>query len=282
MPEPTSPVPVSAPVAHGTARLLPDVDRPGGWLLTVADAPQSYVDLADPGHLEFEYVRRLGHVLDTAAAPGRPLDLLHLGGGALTLPRYAAHTRPGSRQLVAEDDAPLAELIADRLPPPDGVTVATADASAVLAGASPASADVVIADVYRGARAPAALSTLGHVRAVARVLRPGGRYAANLADAAPFGFLRSQLATAAREFPELSLIAEPAVLRGRRFGNTVLLAGRTPLPVAALARACAADPFPARVVHGPALAEFIGDAAWVPDEAARPSPEPPPGAFTVG
>ncbi|WP_031094165.1 spermidine synthase-like protein, partial [Streptomyces sp. NRRL S-15] len=96
------PIPVIRETDCGTARLLPDVDRDRAWLLTVDGAPQSYVDLDEPEHLEFEYVRRLGHVVDRAGAPGAPLDVVHLGGGALTLPRYVAATRPGSRQDVAE------------------------------------------------------------------------------------------------------------------------------------------------------------------------------------
>ena len=79
------PIPVTRDVDHGTAKLMPDVDRKRAWLLTVDGAPQSYVDLDEPAHLEFEYARRLGHVLDTVAVPGIPLDVLHLGGGALTL-----------------------------------------------------------------------------------------------------------------------------------------------------------------------------------------------------
>lgn len=97
-------IPVSRAIDQGTAKLMPDVDRERAWLLTVDGAPQSYVDLDEPTHLEFEYVRRLGHVLDTVAEPGRALDVLHLGGGALTLPRYVAATRPGSRQEVVEYD----------------------------------------------------------------------------------------------------------------------------------------------------------------------------------
>jgi len=61
------------------AELLPDPDRPRAWTLLLDGTPQSHVDLDDPEHLEFEYVRRLGHVVDLAAAPGRPLRVLHLG-----------------------------------------------------------------------------------------------------------------------------------------------------------------------------------------------------------
>lgn len=46
-------VPVLRAVDGGTARLLPDIDRERAWLLTVDGAPQSYVDLDDPTHLEF-------------------------------------------------------------------------------------------------------------------------------------------------------------------------------------------------------------------------------------
>ncbi|MET9972457.1 spermidine synthase-like protein, partial [Streptomyces sp. NPDC006356] len=84
----SEPIPVTRSVDYGTAKLMPDVDRERAWLLTVDGAPQSYVDLDEPEHLEFEYARRLGHVLDTVAEAGRALDVLHLGGGALTLPRY--------------------------------------------------------------------------------------------------------------------------------------------------------------------------------------------------
>ncbi|MEV7903327.1 spermidine synthase [Streptomyces anulatus] len=278
------PIPVIREVDCGTARLLPDVDRDRAWLLTVDDAPQSYVDLDDPTYLEFEYVRRLAHVVDGAAGPGTPLDVLHLGGGALTLPRYVAATRPGSRQDVVEADRGLLRLVRDHLSLPDGsgVRLHAADARERLEAAPPASADLLVADVFGGSRVPAHLTSIEYAGAVGRALRGDGIYAANLADSAPFAFLRSQLANFAAVFPELALIGEPAVLRGRRFGNVVLLASYAPLDVAPLVRACAADAFPARVTHGPALTRFIGGARPVADLDAVASPEPPAGAFSVG
>ncbi|MDH6544649.1 SAM-dependent methyltransferase [Streptomyces sp. SPB4] len=277
-------IPVIREVGQGTAKLMPDVDRERAWLLTVDGAPQSYVDLDEPEHLEFEYVRRLAHVLDCAAGPGAALDLLHLGGGALTLPRYAAASRPGSRQTVVEFDGALVELVAEHLPLAAGadVSVHTADARSWLAGAPERSADVIVADVFGGSRVPAQLTSVEYAREAARVLRPGGLYAANLADGAPFAFLRSQLANFGAAFGELALIAEPGVLRGRRFGNAVLLASDAPLPVAGLARRCAGDAFPARVEHGEALARFVGGAGSVADADAVASPEPPEGAFSLG
>ncbi|MGW0996404.1 spermidine synthase [Streptomyces sp. NPDC002520] len=277
-------IPVTRTVDHGTAKLMPDVDRERAWLLTVDGAPQSYVDLDDPAYLEFEYARRLGYALDSVAEVGRPLDVLHLGGGALTLPRYVTATRPGSRQDVVEADKGLLELVVEYLPLPKGAGVAlhAADARAWLEAAPDDSADVLIADVFGGSRVPAHLTSLAYAREAERVLRPDGVYLANLADAAPFGFLRSQLANLAALFEELALIAEPGVLRGRRFGNAVLVASHRPLDTAALARRTAADAFPARVEHGPALRQFIGSARPVDDTDAVPSPEPPDGAFGIG
>ncbi|ELS51642.1 spermidine synthase [Streptomyces viridochromogenes] len=280
----SEPVPVTRSVDYGIAKLMPDVDRNRAWLLTVDGAPQSYVDLDEPSYLEFEYARRLGHVLDTVAEPGRALDALHLGGGALTLPRYLAATRPGSRQDVVEADRGLLELVEEHLPVPDGdgILLHAGDARAWLEAAPDDSADVLVADVFGGSRVPAHLTSIGYVRQAERVLRGSGVCLANLADAAPFAFLRSQLATYASLFEELVLIAEPGVLRGRRFGNAVLVASHHPLDTAALARLTASDAFPARVEHGPGLRDFIGGARPVRDEDAVPSPEPPDGAFSIG
>ncbi|MFJ4923115.1 spermidine synthase [Streptomyces sp. NPDC088725] len=278
------PIPVIRAVDHGTAKLLPDVDRERAWLLTVDGAPQSYVDLDEPTHLEFEYVQRLAHVIDHAAPTGDPLAVLHLGGGACTLPRYVAATRPGSAQTVVDSDAALLELVAEHLPMPADadITVYGTDARRWIETAPDGSADVLVADVFGGSRVPAALTSVEYARQTARVLRTGGIYAANLADGAPFGFLRSQLATFAAAFTELALIAEPSVLRGRRFGNAVLLASHTPIDTVELARRTASDAFPARVEHGKALRRLIGDAAVVRDAGAVPSPRPPEGAFSIG
>ncbi|MEE4543864.1 fused MFS/spermidine synthase [Streptomyces sp. V4-01] len=280
------PIPVTRDVDLGTARLLPDVDRARAWLLTVDGAPQSYVDLDDPEHLEFEYVRRLAYAVETAF--DAPVAAVHLGGGAMALPRRLARSLPGSRQDVVEVDRGLSELVARYLPlDDDTITVHAQDARTWLAAAPDASADLIVADVFGGSRVPAHLASVEFARHAARVLRPGGLYLANLADAAPFAFLGGQLATVREAFGgpaagDLCLLAEPGVLRGRRFGNAVLAASRgaLPLPLDALARRCAADAFPCRVVHGPALQALVGSPVY--DASATPSPVPPEGAFTVG
>ena len=272
---------MSAPVDGGTAELVPDRDRPRAWSLLIDGAPQSHVDLDDPAHLDFSYQRRLGHVIDLAAPAGRPLRVLHLGGGALTLPRYVAATRPRSTQQVIEWDAALVDLVRRELPLDRAwrIRVRGGDARAGLARLPEGWADLVIADVFGGARTPGHLTSLEFLDEVRRVLRPQGWYAANLADGGRLAFLRSQVATARARFAHCCLAADPAVLRGRRFGNAILLACDAELPFGELTRRVATDPHPGRVEHGRLLDDFTGGAAPVTDATAADSPLPPPSAF---
>lgn len=279
----SAPVVVRADVDHGRAEMVRDPDRPQAWTLMLNGTAQSHVDLDDPEHLEFEYVRRIAHVADLVEDPGRPLRALHLGGGAWTLARYLAATRPGSSQLVVELDAALVELVRHHLPgpgPDDGLDVRAGDARAVLGDLPPGGYDLVVLDAFSGARTPAQVTSAEFLAAVRRVLAPGGTYVVNLADGAPWPFLPGQVATAAAAFTHLAVVASPEVLRGRRFGN-VVLAGRGPaagpLPIASLTRRAAADPFPARVLDDEQTRALAGDAAVVTDRTATPSPRPPAG-----
>ena len=285
--------PFRRPVDSGMAELLLDADRPGAWMLLVDDVPQSHVDLDDPEYLDFDYVRRLGHLADLAAPPGQPLRVLHLGGGGLTLARYVAATRPGSSQLAVESDAALVALVRRWLPLDqparrDGgrtgagrVRIRVGDARAVLALLPAASFDLVVADLFAGARTPAHLTSAEFAAAAAQVLAPAGCYAVNVADGPPLGYARAQVATVGSVFAQVCLIADPGVLRGRRFGNLVLAAAQDELPLAGLARRAAGDPFPGRLVHGADLDRFAAGAKPVTDANAQPSPVPPPDVFAT-
>ena len=274
---------VVMPEPEVSPELLADADRAGGWMLMAGGVPQSYVDLADPRHLELEYMRRLGHLADLAAPAGAPLRVLHLGGGGLTLARYVAATRPGSRQVAVEADAEVVALVRRRLPLEQSgagarrVSVRVADARAVLEQVPAGSFDLVVADVFTGARTPARLTTAEFTRAAAQALAPAGIFAVNIGDGPGLAHARRRVATVRSVLDHACMIAETAVLRHRSFGNLVVAASRRELPGAELARLAAADPFPAEVVEGDALDEFAAGAEPITDVSAVPSPAPPPG-----
>jgi spermidine synthase len=264
--------------------VLGDLDRPGAFMLLVGGVAQSHVDLEDPRHLELEYMRRIGHLVDLAAPAGVPLRVLHLGAGALTLARYVAATRPGSRQVAVEADAEVAALVRERLPlsqaEADAIEVRVADARAVVEQVPAGSFDVLVADVFAVGQTPAHVTSAEFTAAPARALAPGGLYAVNVGDGPPLAHARGRMAAVRSVFRHTCVIAETAVLAGTIFGNLVVAAADHPLPVADLAARAASDPSPAQVVADAALDLFLAGSAPITDAHAEPSPLPPPDAFT--
>jgi len=255
-----------------------------GSELVVDGTPQSHVDLDDPTHLHFEYVARMGAVIDRLRMPGQPLTAVHLGAGALTLPRYVEATRPGSRQQVIELEPALWDLVRENLPLPRGaaIRVRIGDARAGL-GRLPAglrgAVDLLVSDVYSGAQTPAHLTTVEFYREAAALLAPDGVLLVNVSDGPGLAFARRQVATVREVLPEVIVLAEVQVLKGRRFGNLVVAASAAPLPVEWLPRLMAAGPHPAKVAQGAEIDEFIRDARPATDADATPSPKPSASIF---
>jgi len=90
---------------------------------------------------------------------------------------------------------------------------------------------------------------------------------------------RGRVAAVRSVFAHVCVLAEPAVLRGRRFGNLVVVASDRELPVSGLSRRIAADPFPARLMEGATLDRFVAGCAPIVDATAEPSPVMPPEVF---
>lgn len=276
--------------AGGTVQFLADADRPGGWLLLIDRIRQSYVDLDDPTYLDFEYTQWFADVVDLL--PAGPLTVTHVGGGACTMVRYVAATRPGSTQIVLEPDERLTALVRARLPFARGTKVRIRPVGGALGVTAlrDASADALLLDAFAGGRVPPELTTAEFLAEAARVLTPSGVFLANVADGGPpaggrgesLTYTRRLVAALSTVFPSVLVRADPAVLKGRRFGNVVLAASAGELPVSELARRAAGAMFPQRVVSGAELASLVR--AVAPLTAADPmrSPEPPDEMWRVG
>lgn len=269
------------------AVIEPDRFVPGSFQLVVDGTPQSHVSLDDPGALFFEYIARMGNVIDLIGLPGEPITAVHLGAGAMTLPRYIAATRPGSRQQVVELESDLVDFVRENLPLPRGaqIRVRHGDARQVL-GKFPAglrgSVDLLVIDIFSGARTPAHVTSLEFFREATSLLAPTGIVLVNVADGPPLGFARGQVATLNAAVEHVAALAETQVLKGRRFGNLVLVGSNAPLPLDWLPRLLAGGPHPAKAVAGSELTNFVAGASIVTDATSVKSPPPSRGIFQTG
>lgn len=251
-------------------------ERPNAYVLHVDGADQSHVDLDDPTRLAFDYVRRMGDVLDAWEPAAEPLRIVHVGGAAMTLPRYVTVTRPRSSQIVLEPAVELTELVRSQLPLPrrSGIKVRPVDGRAGTAALREHSADVMILDAFDGSRVPADLVTTEYFASVSRALTGSGWFLLNLTDRAPFPWTRRVLAGLRTCFPDLMVSAEPATLRGRRFGNLLVVASRALVPVAELRARAASSAAPYRVLDAAQISSSLGGGAPFTDADTRPSPLP--------
>lgn len=234
-------------------------ERAGGFVLRHDGRDQSHVDLDDPTYLAFDYVRRMGDVVDAVAEPGAPLRVVHVGGAGMTLARYVAATRPSSPQVVLEPDAEVTELVRAELPLPrrSGIKVRPVDGRSGVAALRDGQADLLVLDAYADGLVPADLLTREHFQDVARVVG-AGTYLLNLSDRAPFAHSRRVVAGLRESFAHLALGAEPATLRGRRDGNLMVLASTAPLPLEALRLRAQASPAPYRVLDAGMVSDSFG------------------------
>lgn len=268
------------------ASIEPDPYQDGAFILDVDGTPQSHVFIDDPSELFFEYIRRIGHVIDVVAPAGEPVTAIHLGGGALTLPRYINATRPGSRQQVIELEQDLIDFVREHLPLAKNsqIRIRYGDAREVmnkLPAGLKGSVDMMIVDVFSGARTPAHVTSVEFYREVAEFLKPSGVLIINVADGPGLAFARSQAATVQAVLPHVVALADTQVLKGRRFGNVVLAASIQDSFTQWLPRLLAGGPHPAKAVAGAEMTQFIGSAPIVMDATAVPSPTPNKTLFQI-
>ncbi|MFI5955557.1 spermidine synthase [Cryptosporangium sp. NPDC051539] len=271
------PAPGTHHLTDVTAEIVQDLDADNGWMLLLDGVPNSYLNLDDPTHLEFEYQQWMGRAVDLHKPGTEPLSFVHVGGGACAFPRYVAATRENARQLVAEYNPELIALIREvfgiRTGP--GLRIRAGDGRDVVAGQRSASADVLVRDAFIGPIVPPHLTTVEFMADVARVLRPDGLYLANVTDGPPLGLARAEVATARATFEHVAIVSETPVLKGRRYGNLTLIASPAPLPTLELARLLARSVAPTRVLHGDELTRFAAGAAVTTDDSPL-VPLPPP------
>ena len=248
-----------------------DPMRGSGRTLVLDGLRHSYVDLADPTHLEFEYVRALAAVSETQLAPApAALRAHHLGGGGMTFPRYLEHVRPGTDSVVSEIDPGVVTLDEQRLglETDGGIEVRVEDGRRGLERLPTDDRDLVVGDAFGGVSVPWHLTTQETVEEVQRVLDAEGVYAANLIDHGPLAFARAAVATLAATFDHVALVSDAETLDRADGGNMVAVASDRPLDVGALEQALARHGTGWAAVSGRALAAWVGGAEVLTDDHA--------------
>ena len=259
----------------GDCELIADQDNSTGWLLKINGVMSSHIDLADPLFLDFEYMRWMAALIESRWPPSAAHKLrgLHLGGGACSMARYFSAAYPDARQVVVELDGKLAEYVRGwfDLPKAPLLRIRVGEARAVTETLTAQTRDFIIRDVFAGAFTPRPLTTAEFTAHAKRVLAPGGLYVANSGDAPDLKNAREDAATIAAAFKHTVIIADPAMLKGRRYGNMVMAGSDAPF---------GDDPKLRRRLLGGAVPAHLWDDAQVRAFAAgapvRHDPPPPP------
>lgn len=250
--------------AYYCARVDADgLNCPDGLTLYLDTLRHSCVYPEEPTRLGYSYARRFADVLRAAAGPDRePLDVLHVGGGGFTLPRYVSAAHPGSTGMVLELDQVLVDIAREELgfvDSPD-TRVLVGDARTGIRTLPDDSYDVVLGDAFGGLAVPWHLTTTQWLAEVDRVLTPTGVYAVNVIDRPPLAFARSHAAAMAQVFDHVTVYVPVGVVEGAARGNVVLIGSPAPLPLVASAGN--------ELLTGGAAADFIGDATPLTDDYA--------------
>jgi hypothetical protein len=217
----------------------------------------SYVDLADPTHLEFAYLRWMRIVLRVAGAR----RVLHVGGGACALARALAAEDPGGRQLVCEVDASVLALAREHLglSHQHGLEVRHAEGRACIASQGDKSWDAVVIDAFIDATLPRSLIT---VEALGDAARVAPLTLINVADDRAGTELSTVAAGLADAYPQVWAVGAPS-------GNIVLAGDAANVDADRVATQATADPAPAWLTPPGEIAQLIAGISPLRDSGAR-------------
>lgn len=247
-----------------------DHNRPGGRLVLQDGVESSYVDVLDPTHLEFEYLRHLARVLDTMHPKRVPMAMAQIGGGPCVLPRYLDATRRDLRALVVERDPEVIAIAREwlGLRPSTRLEILVGDGREMLEDVPPASLDVLVVDAFAGVVVPHHLATREFVDVARRALSPDGIHVINLIDLPPLGFAAAVVATFRERYASVALLSDTATLEKQTSGNLVIVGTDREIPTERLARLAGLDRDPWELVWGKRLDRLASGAAPLEDAVA--------------
>jgi spermidine synthase len=169
----------------------------------------SYVIPDNPSYLKYDYLRVFSEIVGYFSKDNPAPNLLHLGGGGYSFPRYMETTYPGSTNEVIEIDPAVTQVAFDKLglSPNTKVVSRNQDARLFLKQRTSAQKyDVVIGDVFNDFSTPYHLTTLEFDRLVKSNMKIDGVYLINIIDDFQNGkYMPAFVYTLKREFKYVHL-----------------------------------------------------------------------------
>jgi MFS family permease len=191
-------------------------------------------DRDDPKFLHSGYLQFLDAYVQQRYPLDTALEVMLIGGGALTFPRALVAERPDTRVVVAEIDPAVTRIAGDRLwvQADPRIGVSHNDARLVLQDFPPVPRfHLVLSDVFQDIAMPAHLVTREFNQQLRQRLLADGIYAINVIEGGREpAFLRSFVRTLAADFPSVEVWTELGSGDSRRTTYVVLAAFRASVP----------------------------------------------------
>jgi hypothetical protein len=237
-----------------------------GFHLVLDGDSNSYVNLDDPKHIQYPYVRWIAKAIDSKYPGDGPIDAVFVGGGGFTLPRWLEATRPASHSHVLEVDGGTVDFVEERLGlhPSPKFQVTVDDARISILQVETDSVDVVVGDAFSGLTVPWHLTTSEWLDEVERVLKPDGLYAMNIIDLPPLNLLKAEINTFMGSFSSESMITYINEAGEPAGGNAILLGSNGRIPTFPVP----SSSYPSGLVDESDLVSFAGEASALTDDHA--------------
>ncbi|HAL46596.1 MAG: hypothetical protein FI707_11265 [SAR202 cluster bacterium] len=209
-----------------------DIDGREVRVLSLDALVHSYVDVDDPMYLKYSYEKVFADIATFVGARNPAMNVLFIGGGGYTMPRFLEVTYPESSLEVAEIDPEVTLVAADYLGLSRRTRIVThnQDARTLMQDIAPETYDLIIGDAFNDVSVPYHLATLEFDEAVLDLLTPDGIYAVNIVDRMHSGrFLRAFEATMKRVFPYVYVLRDNDLWTSDERYTFVVIGSRTPL-----------------------------------------------------
>ncbi len=218
----------------------------------------SYNSIEDPRYLKYGYLQVDAEIVDYLAQrlPNQELNILYIGGGGYTLPRYVEAAYPNPRQEVIEIDPGVTLTAYEEMgldPSRTRITTYNVDGRLMvnqLLQEKAGQYDLVVGDAFNDLSIPYHLTTREFDLLVKRLLKDDGYYVALVIDKLRGGkFMPAYTETVRSVWPQVYVLADGDYWESSSASTYIVAAGNEPLDLERLKTVRGAGPTGQRVAR---------------------------------